>query len=208
MIDVEKFKDVSVETFLDMVGSDAPAPGGGGVAALMAASSAALIEMVANLTVHKKGYEQIQAEAQAIGVAAHAIRKSAVEGIAADGKAFQQVLQQLRLPKEKTERDALVQLAFREAACVPLYLGKQMIELLRLADKIMLIGNTWAVTDAMIGAIQARAAMRAAFYSVQINLKFIRDEAFVYSIREQLATAEVQAEQLEKKIEQRYQEQG
>ena len=123
------WRQQSLDAFLQATASSAPAPGGGGVAALTAASAAALLEMVANLTLHKAGYEDAQAVMADILTRARQLRQECLAGIAADGAAFQQVIQAVRLPKDTPRREMLVQQAFQEAARVPFRLGKKDVYL-------------------------------------------------------------------------------
>lgn len=198
------WRQQSLDAFLQATASSAPAPGGGGVAALTAASAAALLEMVANLTLHKAGYEDAQAVMADILMRARQLRQECLAGIAADGAAFQQVIQAVRLPKDTPRRETLVQQAFQEAARVPFRLGKKMFTLSELAVQAVKWGNKWAITDAAIAALQARAAMRASFYSVRINLQSVHDEAFVAQLVREMRTIEEQAAAREEQMERTY----
>lgn len=198
------WRQQSLDAFLQATASSAPAPGGGGVAALTAASAAALLEMVANLTLHKAGYEDAQAVMSDILTRARQLRRECLAGIAADGAAFQQVIQAVRLPKDTPRREMLVQQAFQEAARVPFRLGKKMFTLSELAVQAVKWGNKWAITDAAIAALQARAAMRASFYSVRINLQSVHDEAFVAQLVREMRTIEEQAAAREEQMERTY----
>ena len=183
-------EDLSVREFLDQTASSAPVPGGGSIAAVTAASAAALIEMVINLTIDKKGYEEVQGRMISMKSQLPSLRKL--------------YLQTLRRPKEEEGRAEAVQAAFKEAAEVPLTLGQDIFPLLTMARQVVEHGNIWAVTDGVIAAMNARAAMRAAFYSVRVNLQSINDGAYVYRTLSIISDFENRADGQERLIESLY----
>ncbi|WP_101912684.1 cyclodeaminase/cyclohydrolase family protein [Megasphaera vaginalis (ex Bordigoni et al. 2020)] len=200
------FGKAVIEEFLAATSSAEPVPGGGGIAALTAASAAALLEMVANLTVHKKGCEKVAPLLTATAAEAASLRRQYIAAIDADGEAFAAVLTALRINKAEISRSERVQAAFRHAAEVPLALGVSVYDLLSLAVQVVRYGNVWVITDGVIGAMNARAAMRSAFYSVRINLKSIDDEDFVRKTCQLMEETERKAALLEAEIERVYRE--
>lgn len=196
-------EDLSVREFLDQTASSAPVPGGGSIAAVTAASAAALIEMVINLTIDKKGYEEVQGRMISMKSQLPSLRKLYLQAADADAAAFSSLMETLRRPKEEGRAEA-VQAAFKEAAEVPLTLGQDIFPLLTMARQVVEHGNIWAVTDGVIAAMNARAAMRAAFYSVRVNLQSINDGAYVYRTLSIISDFESRADGQERLIESLY----
>ena len=108
-------EDLSVREFLDQTASSAPVPGGGSIAAVTAASAAALIEMVINLTIDKKGYEEVQGRMISMKSQLPSLRKLYLQAADADAAAFSSLMETLRRPKEEEGRAEAVQEAFKEA---------------------------------------------------------------------------------------------
>ena len=179
-------------------------PGGGSIAAVTAASAAALIEMVINLTIDKKGYEEVQGRMISMKSQLPSLRKLYLQAADADAAAFSSLMETLRRPKEEEGRAEAVQAAFKEAAEVPLTLGQDIFPLLTMARQVVEHGNIWAVTDGVIAAMNARAAMRAAFYSVRVNLQSINDGAYVYRTLSIISDFESRADGQERLIESLY----
>lgn len=193
-----------LDELLTVTASKEPIPGGGGIAAMTAASAAALVEMVANLTIGKKGYEEIEKLMVSIRDKAQALRQRYLDGIAEDAAAFDNVIRSVRLPKDTPDRAAIVEQAFKDAATLPFELGKDIFALLQLAEQAVRYGNAWVITDGAIAAMNARAAMRSAFYSVRINLRSIKDEAFVARMIAQIREIEEKAVMVEQNVEYEY----
>ena len=171
---------------------------------MTAASAAALVEMVANLTIGKKGYGEIEKLMLSIRDKAHSLRQRYLDGIAEDAAAFDGVIRAVRLPKDTPDRTAIVQQAFKDAATIPFTLGKDIFTLLQLAAQTVQYGNAWVITDGAIAAMNARSAMRSAFYSVRINLKSIKDQAFVDTMMQSVLDIEEQARHVEEQVETLY----
>ena len=197
-------KELSVKDFIYETASDSPAPGGGSVAALSAASAAALIEMVANLTLGTKGYEEVTAQMENVKKVAGEYKEKFINYIDEDSDSFNKIMAAFKLPKDtdeqKAERTKVVQEAFKGAATVPLNVGKDAFALLELAKTVVLKGNQNAVTDGAVAAMQARTAVHGAFYNVKINLGSIKDEAFVQNTNSQMKEIEDKVDSIEKEI--------
>ena len=197
-------RDLSVKGFVYETSSDSPAPGGGSIAALSAATSAALIEMVANLTIGKKGYEEVTNEMEKVKETASQYKDKFINYIDEDSNSFNKIMEAFKLPKETDNEKALrtntIQLAFKGAANVPLNVGKDAFELLELAKIVILKGNQNAVTDGAVAAMQARTAVHGAFYNVKINLGSIKDEEFVKDAQRQMEEIETKVDAFEKDI--------
>ena len=132
------------------------------------------------------------------------LRKLYLQAADADATAFSSLMETLRRPKEEEGRAEAVQAAFKEAAEVPLTLGQDIFPLLTMARQVVEHGNIWAVTDGVIAAMNARAAMRAAFYSVRVNLQSINDGAYVYRTLSIISDFESRADGQERLIESLY----
>ena len=178
-----KLVEQRVIDFVAVTASKEPTPGGGAIAALTAATGAALAEMVANLTFGKKGYESVQTEMEELQAKAEAIRKRMLELSQADADVFNIFMNALGLPKntdeEKAARTAAIQQAYKDAAMVPFEIGELANQIFDLAELASRKGNQNLITDGIIAAINARAAVKSAFLNVRINLSGIKDESFV-----------------------------
>ncbi len=196
--------DLSIKAFLTETASKSPVPGGGSVAALSAALAASLAEMVANLSVGRKGFENSQAEMEALQERAQALRVQLAEYIQWDADAYHQVMAAHGLPggspEEKQRRSKAIQAGLKQAARVPLEVAVHSLEILELAQTAVTQGNPNAVTDAAVGTMLARTAGLAALYNVKINLSSIRDKEFVENTAEEIQRLETEIVAREKRI--------
>ncbi len=183
-------KDKSVQVFLDELASKASTPGGGSAAAVMGAMGAALVSMVANFTVGKKGYEAVDAEAAGLLQQAEALRQQLTEMVQADVQAFDQVMGAYGLARDtdaqKAERTAAIQAALKQAADVPLACAELCAQVIRLTQPMAAIGNKNVISDAGVAVVAAEAALRSAALNVYVNIGAIKDEAFVTDRRQRL----------------------
>jgi len=189
-----KLVEQRVIDFVAATASKAPTPGGGAIAALTAATGAALAEMVANLTFGKKGYEEVQSEMEELQTKAEAIRNRMLELSQADADVFNIFMNALGLPKntdeEKAARTAAIQQAYKDAAMVPFEIGELANQIFDLAELASRKGNQNLITDGIIAAINARAAVKSAFLNVRINLSGIKDESFVAELTSKMYAIE------------------
>ena len=189
-----KLVEQRVIDFVAVTASKEPTPGGGAIAALTAATGAALAEMVANLTFGKKGYEAVQTEMEALQAKAEEIRNRMLELSQADADVFNIFMKALGLPKntneEKAIRTAAIQQAYKDAAMVPFEIGELANQIFDLAELASQKGNQNLITDGIIAAINARAAVKAAFLNVRINLSGIKDENFVSDVSAKMQAIE------------------
>ena len=189
-----KLVEQRVIDFVAATASKEPTPGGGAIAALTAATGAALAEMVANLTFGKKGYEAVQTEMEELQAKAEAIRKRMLELSQADADVFNIFMNALGLPKntdeEKAARTAAIQQAYKDAAMVPFEIGELANQIFDLAELASRKGNQNLITDGIIAAINARAAVKSAFLNVRINLSGIKDESFVAELSSKMYAIE------------------
>ncbi len=192
--------DLKLAGFLDTLASDAPAPGGGSASALASALGSALGSMVMNLTIGKKGYEDVQNKAEALLGTISPLQEYLTAAIDEDSNAFNDVMAAFRMPKEtdeqKASRSAEIQKGYKKATSVPLAAAKKALESLRQIAEVVKIGNTNAISDGAVGALLAHAGLKGSLYNVKINLPSIKDEAFVSQIRSKLAGIDDEATRL------------
>jgi glutamate formiminotransferase/formiminotetrahydrofolate cyclodeaminase len=173
---------MKVDDFTNLLSTDAPAPGGGSVAALCGALSGALTSMVAALTHGKKGYEDALDEADEIGVAGQRLKDEFLADVDRDTEAFNRVMDAMRMPKKTDEdnaaREAALETANKEATLVPLNVLRRTWEAAELARQVVEKGNKNSVSDAGVAALTARTAAEGAYLNVTINLPGIADEKF------------------------------
>ncbi len=177
------YAELTLKDYLKETASSAPVPGGGSVAAAAASMAAALVEMVAGLTVGRKGFENVHGEMEEIRAAAAAARMSSINDIDRDPEAYRQVLEAFRLPKATTEnraaRTLAIQKALKGAALVPLTLAEEACRIMELAGRAVRGGNPNAVTDAAVAVLMSRSAGLAALYNVRTNLSGLPGDEFV-----------------------------
>ncbi len=178
---------MTLEQFLDELASAAPAPGGGSAAAMAGATGAALVAMVARLTIGRKNYQDVNAEFENILPRAEARRAELIQFIQLDADAYSRVMAAYQLPKtddaEKTARAAAIQDALQEAANVPLRVARACAQVLEMSAIAAAKGNKNAASDAGAGAVMAEAGLQMALLNVEINLGLIQDQTFVAALR-------------------------
>lgn len=183
--------------FIAATAASTPTPGGGSAAALGGALGAALVQMVAGLTVGRKKYREVHEEAEAIRQQAEALRQRLTDAIAADAEAFESLMQVTRDKLLTGEaRAAALEAATRHAAEVPRQVAQISLEVARLALAIVKIGNLNAVTDAASAAYLAQAAASAATLNVRVNSVGLADQALAAQWRDELATLNAEVRQL------------
>lgn len=199
-----ELKDLSIEKFAELTASDAPAPGGGSVAAAAGALAAALTEMVANLTIGKAKYAEAEAEMRELAERGRMIREKLTADIQRDSASFTLYMAALKMPKDtEEEREArreAMQNGLKEAARVPLSVAETVAEVFPLAEAAVARGNANAVTDGLVSAMLARTAVLSALLNVKINLGSIRDEEFRSSMEARVRQLEKTAAEYEAKI--------
>lgn len=203
-MDNMKLADLSIKEFLAKTASGSPVPGGGSIAALSAAIAAGLSEMVANLTIGKKGYEATEEQMKGIAKDAAEYRNKLIKDIDRDSDAYNDVLAAFRLPKgseqEENIRKQAIQDAFKNASLVPLAVAKNAFKIIDLADWVVKHGNKNAVTDGAVAVMMARTSVLSALYNVKINLASIKDKDFVERIRKDVTGLESEIENKEREI--------
>lgn len=178
-----KLTDKPVTGFLNELASNAPAPGGGSVAALSGALGAALISMVCNLTLGKKGYEAVQPDIATLLAQSEALRSKLTELLEADVAAYTAYSQTAKMPRDteeqKAERTKAMQTALKNATMVPMGIAEVAVQVMDLCMPAAEKGNKWAVSDAGVAVLMAEASLRSAALNVLINLGTIHDRDFI-----------------------------
>jgi len=191
---------MTIRDFTDELSTESPAPGGGSVAALLGAESAALSAMVANLTTARKGYEDLFDEMNRAAISSEDLKDRFLEAIDRDTDAFNAVLAARRLPKksdeEKTRRQEAIEAASVEATRVPLSVLRDAVEAIRLATTVAQKGLKASASDAGVAAASARAASEAAHLNVQINLPSIENDDVREEMRQEASALRKEAEEL------------
>lgn len=186
--------DLTIKEFLAKTAGSDPVPGGGSIAALNAAIAASLAEMVANLTVGKKKYEDKESLMKEVIQTANHYQGGFIKDIDADSDAYNEVFAAFKLPKEtdeeKAKRSEAIQVATKVAAEVPMSVARKAFTIMETIEVVAEHGNQNAVTDACVSMMTARTAVLAAILNVKINLSSIKDEAYVAKMQSECAQLE------------------
>lgn len=190
--------------FLESLAAGTASPGGGSAAAYSGALAAALVTMVARLTIGKKKYAAVETEMQRLAEQAEALRLEMQTAVERDAEAFNAVMVALRLPKETPEQQikrlAAIEAATLTATRVPLRTAGQAVEVLALARQVAEQGNLNAISDAGTGAELALAALRGTALNVRINLVSLKDRQTADALEQELIVIEGHAEALIEEI--------
>ena len=196
--------DLTIKGFLAETAGSAPVPGGGSISALNGAIATALTEMVANLTIGKKKYADVEGQMRTIATEAALIRERLIRDIDRDSEAYDRVFAAFKLPKdteeEKAERSRVIQDATKEAAMVPMQVAEEIASVMETIIYVAHKGNQNAVTDACVAMMAARTCVLGALLNVRINLTSIQDEVFVGMMRKKADELEANAIRVEQKL--------
>jgi methenyltetrahydrofolate cyclohydrolase len=182
--------DARMSDWLGQLADRTPAPGGGAVAALCAASSAALLEMVANYTTGGKWADREEAMKAVIAEVAE-LRFRAGKLAEADAEAFGAVGAAYGLPKatpdEKAARSAAIQQATLGAAEPPVQVGRLATRLVALADEMVDPANPNVLSDVGVAAATARAALSGSITNITVNAAFLKDDGAARALLDEVA---------------------
>ena len=180
---VKRLADMPLGDFVDRTASESPAPGGGSISAAMGAMGAALATMVANLSSHKRGWDDRWAEFSQWAEKGKACHDALMKLIDDDTDAFNRIMEAFARPKrteeESISRNRAIQEATRHAIEVPFQIMQKAFASLEIIKAMAEIGNPNSVSDAGVGALAARSAALGAFLNVKINCASLDDKAFV-----------------------------
>lgn len=161
----------SCREFVDILASDAPAPGGGGAAALVGAIGTALGNMVGSLTVGKKKYADVEGQILALKARCDQLQKELLDQVRADEEGFLPLAKAYSIPKDDPNRAERLESATVAACAVPLRIMELCCESLRCIAVFAEKGSRLAVSDAGCAAVCVKAALQAASLNVFINTK-------------------------------------
>lgn len=184
------FGDLTVREFLARLASDSPTPGGGTGAAMAGAIGAALVRMLAVLTVGRPKFASAEPLMKAVAESGQEAMDALLALADEDATSYDAVSAAYKRPKateaEQAARKAAIQEALKGACAVPLKVMEQCLEVIGLAKNAVLQGNPNAASDGAAGAEFARAALHVAAYNVRINLVAIEDARFAKDLRTRL----------------------
>lgn len=165
--------------FIDDLSSAKPVPGGGGACAAVGAFAAALGMMVANLTVGKKRYAEVEDEIQETLIRLYGLKNQLIGLTDKDGECFEPLSCAYRLPKEteeeKAAKERVMEKALYDASIVPIELMETILETMECLEILGEKGSRLAISDAGTGILFAQAALEGASLNVFINTKLMKD---------------------------------
>ena len=195
---------MNLSAFADETASESPAPGGGSVAAYVGALGVSLATMVANLSSHKRGWDDRWEEFSDWAEKGQKIKEELVKLVDEDTNAFNAIMSAFRLPKgndeEKAARSQAIQDATKFAIETPLKTMEVSLNSFEIVKAMADIGNPNSVTDAGVGALCARAAVHGAFLNVKINCGDFKDKKYVKEILAKATKMTKEADKLEKEV--------
>jgi glutamate formiminotransferase / formiminotetrahydrofolate cyclodeaminase len=199
-----KLADMSLRSFMDETASELPAPGGGSISAYMGALGVALGTMVANLSSHKRGWDDKWKEFSDLAVKGKVIQNKLLELVDEDTDAFNRIIEAFGLPKKSEEEKQLrknaVQEATRNAIMVPVKVMETAFSGFSLVKEMVKNGNPNSVTDAGVGALAIRSCIRGAFLNVKINAAGLDDKKYIKEIISKCRDIEAKAISEEEEI--------
>lgn len=204
MSNAKRLVDMDLKTFANETASESPAPGGGSISAYVGALGVALGTMVANLSSHKRGWDDKWEYYSDWAVKGQQSMAKLMHLVDEDTNAFNKILAAFQMPKgsdeEKTARKEAIASATKGATQVPLQVMQAAYESMEVMKEMAKTGLPASISDAGVGAMCARTAIRGAHLNVRINAKEIDDEAFVTKIVGEANEIASKAEALESEI--------
>lgn len=200
----KKLADLNLQEFADESASESPAPGGGSISAYVGALGISLATMVANLSSHKRGWDDKWEFYSKFAEKGQAIKDELLFLVDEDTRSFNRIMDAFGLPKsteeEKAQRMKAIQQATRYAIEVPFRVMEKSLESMDVIREMVEKGNPSSVTDAGVGALCARTAVMGAFMNVKINTADLNDTQFVQDITAQGQSIQNKAIEMEKEI--------
>lgn len=190
--------------FANETASESPAPGGGSISAYVGALGISLGTMVANLSSHKKGWDERWQEFSDWAEKGEYYKSELIKLVDADTAAFNKIMQAFALPKatpeEKAARSQAIQEATKYAIEIPFKVMETAYASMEVIKQMVIEGNPNSVTDAGVGALCARSAVIGAYMNVRINAAGYNDKEFVNDLIARGKTIETNAIALEAEI--------
>lgn len=203
--DIQKpLVNMSLISFADETASESPAPGGGSISAYMGAMGISLATMVANLSSHKRGWDDKWEIFSDVAECGQRLKDGLINMVDEDTNAFNKIMDAFGLPKsnesEKIARLQAIQDATEYATKVPLDVMKLAFDSMSIIKEMAEIGNPNSVTDAGVGALAARSAVMGAYLNVKINAAELEDKAVAKKFLDEGKIIEDKAIKFEKEI--------
>ena len=175
-----KLIEMDVKQFADVMGSDAPAPGGGSASALAGALGASLVSMVCALTQGREKYKEYEEETAAVMAEAQTLKDQLLDAVDSDTDAFNAVSAAFGMPKATDEEKAARSKAIQDGMvlCIesPLAMMHKSLDVLHLAQRVVAGFNTSSASDLGVGVLLVRAGLCGAWLNVKINLGSLKDK--------------------------------
>jgi len=199
-----KLAEMTITSYLELLNSDAPAPGGGSASALCGAQGAALVSMVAGLTIGKKKYPLDQELCIEVAKKTSELKDALLAQVDKDTEAFNLVSAAFKMPKETDEEKAARVKAIADATLVATKVPFETMELclntLHYTKSLVGHSNTNAASDLGVSALNLISCMKGAWLNVLINLGGLEDEAVAKDFRckgeEMVKTAQKEADEI------------
>jgi glutamate formiminotransferase/formiminotetrahydrofolate cyclodeaminase len=195
---------MNLRDFANETASESPAPGGGSISAYVGALGISLATMVANLSSHKKGWDERWEEFSDYAEKGQQLKDALLQMVDEDTNAFNAIMNAFGLPKgndaEKKARTEAIQAATKKAIEIPFKVMELSYATFDIIEAMAKIGNPNSVTDAGVGALCARAAVQGAFLNVKINVTSLKDATFVEEILTKAKEISIKTDEREKAI--------
>ncbi len=200
----DRLVQMTLSDFADETASESPAPGGGTISAYIGALGVSLGTMVANLSSHKKGWDERWKEFSVWAEKGQRLKKILLSLADEDTRAFNRIMDSFALPKstdeEKLNRSKAIEDATKYAIEIPLKVMKYSLESMEIIRAMAETGNPNSVSDAGVGALCARSAVIGAYLNVRINASGLKDEAYKSKVLTEAASIRDSAKKEEEKI--------
>ena len=200
----KRLVDMTLTGFVHETASESKAPGGGSISSAMGAMGAALGTMVANLSSHKRGWDERWEEFSDWAVKGKACHDELLRLIDDDTDAFNKIMAAFGLPSstadEQAAKNAAIQAATKEAIDVPFRVMQRSLDCMEVCKAMAQIGNPASVSDAGVGALAARAGVMGAYLNVKINSADVEDKAWMEDVLKRGLQIQEQAIALEQEI--------
>ena len=198
------FSTVPCNEFVDVLGSKAPVPGGGGASALVGAVGTALGNMVGALTVGKKKYADVEEEMKELMAKATTLQDELLHLIERDAEVFEPLSKAYGMPREteeeKAEKARVMEIVLKDACSVPMEIMEKCCEAIDLIVEFAAKGSALAISDAGVGAAFCKAALEGASLNVYINTKSMKNREYAEELNrkwdEMLAVYTVKADEI------------
>ncbi len=198
------FSTVPCNEFVEVLGSKAPVPGGGGASALVGAVGTALGNMVGALTVGKKKYADVEEEMKELMAKATTLQDELLHLIERDAEVFEPISKAYGMPREteeeKAEKARVMEIVLKDACSVPMEIMEKCCEAIDLIVEFAAKGSALAISDAGVGAAFCKAALEGASLNVYINTKSMKNRECAEELNrkcdEMLAVYTVKADEI------------